>query len=65
MRGLINISTFEPVKPKELYKIEMQNAVTTAMYLTKTKDSMYNTAINKINDIVGLINRELERKQAE
>lgn len=65
MRGLINMSTFEPVKPKELYKVEMQNAVATAMYITKTKDSMYNTALNKIDDIVGLINRELERKQVE
>ena len=43
----------------------MQNAVATAMYITKTKDSMYNTALNKIDDIVGLINRELERKQVE
>ncbi|MEM1003010.1 MAG: DUF6090 family protein [Bacteroidota bacterium] len=65
MRGLINISTFEPVKPKELYKVEMQNAVATAMFITKTKDSMYNVALKKIDDVVGLIERELERKQAE
>jgi hypothetical protein len=59
IRGLINISTFEPVKPKELYKVEMQNAVVTAMYITKTKDSMYNVAINGIDKVLGLIDREL------
>jgi len=63
IKGVINYSNLEVVKPDKLYAVEMQNLFFESIYLTKGKDSIYRKAIKEINDIIALIDTETELKK--
>jgi len=60
LKGVINYSNLEVVKPKKLYAVEMQNLFFESIYLTKGKDSIYGKAIKDIDTIITLLNTETE-----
>ena len=59
MRGVINYSNLQIVKPEKLYAVEMQNIFIECIYLTKGKDVIYNRALEEITAIIDLIDVEL------
>jgi len=59
LRGVINYTTLETVKPEKLYSVEIQNFLFESIYLTKFKDSIYGQAIDEIRTIIDLITEEL------
>ena len=61
LRGVINYSTMQVVKPDKLFSIELQNIFIESIFLTKGKDSIYNRTINEINLINNLIEDELKK----
>jgi hypothetical protein len=63
LKGVINYSSLEVIKPDKLYAVEMQNLFFESIYLTKGKDSIYRKAIKEINDIIALIDTETELKK--
>jgi len=63
LRGVINYNTKKPVKPKKLYKVEMQNYFIESIYLTIRKDSVYAKALREIDTIINLIDNELNLNQ--
>ena len=58
LRGVINYSTLQVVKPEELYSVEMQNIVIESIFLTRAKDSVYNTALREISMLLTALNEE-------
>ncbi len=60
LRNVMNYSTFKPVKPKELFEVEMQNLFAESLYLTYVKEDYYTEAIIKIDSIISLIDKELK-----
>lgn len=62
LRGVINYSTLEIVKPEKLFSVEIQNFLFESILLTKGKDSVYNKALNEINSIIELIDEELNKE---
>ena len=58
IKGVINYSTFEIVKPEKLYSVEIQNIFLECVYLCYGKDAAYNEALIEINEIIGLIDEE-------
>ena len=61
MKGVVNYSTLEIVKPEKLFSVELQNILIESIYLTKGKDAVYNKALNEINMIIELIEKELNK----
>jgi len=59
MRGVINYDTRKPVKPEKMYAIEMQNEIVATLYLIKHKDSAYIVALNKIDVLIDLLDKEI------
>jgi hypothetical protein len=59
-RGVVNYTTFEIIKPDELYSVELQNLFFECINLMKIKDAVYQQALGEMNAIVGLIDEELE-----
>jgi hypothetical protein len=63
LRGVINYSNMKVVKPKKLYSVELQNFFIESIFLTKGKDSIYNTALKEIKSIIELIDEELNARE--
>ncbi len=61
MRGSINYANFKPIKPEKLYSIDMQNIIISTLYLTGYKNSAYDKALNEIDILINLLNKELEK----
>lgn len=59
LRGVINYSNFQIVKPDKLYSVEIQNIFLECIYLTIGKDFIYNKALGEIETIIKLIDEEL------
>lgn len=59
MKGVINYSTLQVVKPEKLFSVELQNIFIESIYLTKGKDSVYSKALDEIDTIIDLIDKEL------
>jgi len=59
MRGIINYSTFKILQPDKLYSVELQNIFFECINLMKIKGSVYKQALDEINEIIFLINKEL------
>jgi len=59
LKGVINYSSFELVKPEKLYSVELQNIYFEIINLCKGKDIVYQQAISEIDSIIGLINQEV------
>ena len=60
MRGVINYATLQVVEPDKLYSVEMQNMVIESLFLTKAKDSVYNTALKEVKTLIEQLNLELD-----
>lgn len=60
LKGVINYSTFQVLKPDNLYSVELQNIFFECINLMKIKDNVYKQAVNEINDIIDLVSEELE-----
>lgn len=60
IRGVIDYSTFKPVKPEKLYSIEMQNIFMETIYMTAAKDSIYSKALREIDSLVYYLDEELK-----
>lgn len=61
IKGVVNYSNLQIVKPQKLYSVELQNIVVESIYLTKGKDSVYSKALNEISFIIDLIDKELSQ----
>lgn len=59
LKGVINYSNLEIVKPEKLYSVELQNIIIESIFLTKGKDSIYSKALKEMNAIIDLIDLEL------
>lgn len=59
IRGLINYATKKPVKPERLFAVEMQNQIVTSMYLMVAKDTVYKQALDEIEVLMTLLDKEL------
>lgn len=59
LKGVINYSTMEIIKPDKLYAVEIQNILIESIYITNGKDSLYQKAFNEIVSTVELIDKEL------
>jgi len=62
LRGAVNYTTIEPVKPEILFGLEIQNIIYESIYLTKVKDSIYRRALFEIDNLVDLIDKETHGK---
>ena len=59
IRGVINYATLEVVKPEQLYSVEIQNILIESIFLTQAKDSVYSTALQEIEGILGSLERHI------
>lgn len=64
LRGVINYSNLQIVKPDKLYSVELQNIFIESIFLTKGKDAVYNLALTEINNLTNLIDNELKKYPA-
>ena len=55
----INFSTGEVERPMEIYSFKFQNLLIAFMDISQEKDEIYRRAINEIDIITGLIEKEL------
>ena len=62
LKGVINYSNMQVVKPQKIYSVELQNIVIESIFLTMGKDSIYTRALDEIDKIVGLISEETQSK---
>ena len=60
IRGVINYSNLKVVKPKIIYSVEIQNIFIECIILTKSKEAVYNKALDEINYLVELIDYDLK-----
>ena len=60
-RGVVNYTTFEIIKPDELYSVELQNLFFECINLMKIKDTVYQQALDEINGIIDLIDEEMNQ----
>jgi hypothetical protein len=58
-RGVVNYSTFEIIKPDELYSVGLQNIFFECIHLGQVKDAVYQKAMNEMQAIVDMIETEL------
>jgi len=62
LRGVINYSTFQIIKPDKLYSVELQNIFFECINLMKIKDAVYKQATDEINTIMKQIDTELDEQ---
>jgi len=62
LRGVINYSTFQIIKPDKLYSVELQNIFFECINLMKIKDAVYKQATDEINTIMKQIDTELDER---
>jgi len=60
IRGVINYSNLKVVKPKIIYSVEIQNIFIECIILTKSKEAVYNKALDEIDYLVELIDKDLK-----
>lgn len=65
LKGVINYANLQILQPETLYSIELQNIFFEIMGLCKMKDTVYGAALNDIDTIVGLIDKELNSSEFE
>jgi len=58
-RGVVNYTTFEIIKPDELYSVGLQNIFFECIHLVQVKDAVYQKALNEMRAIVDMIETEL------
>ncbi|NQU86246.1 MAG: hypothetical protein HQ541_10840 [Mariniphaga sp.] len=61
LKGVINYSNMQIIKPEKLFSVEIQNIIIESIYLTKGKDSIYTKALDEIETILELIGEELDK----
>ena len=59
IKGVLNYTTFEIVKPDKLYSIEIQNLFFEFINLMKIKSDVYNKAIGDLNTILQTLDKEI------
>ncbi len=59
-RGVVNYTTFEIIKPDDLYAVGLQNVFFECIQLVKVKDAVYQKAMNEMQMIVDMIELELD-----
>ena len=59
LRGVINYSNLQVIKPEKLYSVELQNIFVENIFLTKAKEAAYDEALNEINQLIALIDQEI------
>ena len=59
-RGVVNYTTFEIIKPDDLYDVGLQNVFFECIQLAKIKDAVYQKAMNEMKMIVDMIELELD-----
>jgi len=59
LRGVINYTTREVIKPDKLFAVEMQNIFYEISNLNKIKNTVYDQALVEIEAIINLIDAEL------
>jgi hypothetical protein len=65
-RGVLNYTTFEIIEPDKLYAVGLQNIFFECINLMKIKDAVYNQATGELENIIGMINKELaDQDQSE
>ena len=57
---MVNYTTFEIIKPDQLYSVGLQNLFFECIHLAKIKDAVYQKAINEMQAIIDLINLEID-----
>ena len=60
LRGVLNYTTFEILKPDRLYSVGLQNIFFECINLMKIKDKVYNQATDEVNTIIELIENDLK-----
>lgn len=60
LKGVINYTTFQIIKPDKLYSVELQNIFFECINLMKIKDAVYKQATGEIETIIDVINKELD-----
>ena len=58
LKGVINYSNLQVVRPDKLFSVEIQNFVIESIFLTSGKDSIYSRAITEIDHLTELISQE-------
>ena len=59
-RGVVNYTTFEIIKPDELYSVGLQNVFFECIHLAQVKDAVYQKAMNEMLAIIDMIETELD-----
>lgn len=59
-RGVVNYTTFEIIKPDDLYAVGLQNVFFEFIQLVKVKDAVYQKAMNEMRIIITMIESELD-----
>ncbi len=59
-RGVVNYTTFEIIKPDQLYAVGLQNLFFECIHLARIKDAVYQKAMNEMQSIIDLINSEIQ-----
>jgi len=57
---VVNYSTFEIIKPDELYSVGLQNVFFECIHLARVKDAVYQKAMNEMGAIIEMIETELD-----
>jgi len=63
LRGVINYTTREVIKPDKLFAVEMQNIFYEVSNLNKIKNTVYEQALGEIEAIINLIDKELSSEK--
>ncbi|MBC2840352.1 DUF6090 family protein [Robiginitalea sp. SC105] len=63
LKGVINYTDFEVIKPERLYGVELQNIFFEIIGLSSWKDSVYSQALSEIDRVIGLIDEELNGRE--
>ena len=58
-RGVVNYTTFEIIRPDDLYSVGLQNIFFECIHLARIKDAVYQKAIKEMQVIVEMIHEEL------
>lgn len=58
LKGVINYSNQQVLRPEKLYSVELQNIIIELIFLTKAKDTIYGKALEEIQIINDLIDKE-------
>lgn len=59
LKGVINYSNLQVIKPEKLYAVELQNIYIESIFLTKGKEMIYDKALNEIETIIKIIDETL------